>query len=195
MTLLREPEKKIILVSGPTGSGKDTLIECALKTGTFERVITTTSRPRRDNEENGKPYYFLEQEEFESKIENGEFIEHSQNENGAHYGVQEMHLRDAFQRGKKIIWKVDWKGVLNIKKIFPEIKSVCIMASLETLTKRVRVRERTSYPESYFQERLEYAKDYFNHLDIYDYVIWNEDGQLKTSSEKFTGALKEITGT
>lgn len=195
MQTLPEPGKNIVVVAGPAGSGKDTLIDCALRSGNFEKIVTTTSRPKRDHEEDGKPYYFLSQEEFEAKIKTEDFIEYSQNENGAYYGVQRIHFEEAIRRGKKIIWKVDWKGILHIKEIFPQIKSICIMASLETLNKRVRAREGKSYTESYFQERIEYAKDYFTHLDDYDYVIWNEDEQLKSSVEKFTQTLKEITGT
>lgn len=193
MTTLSKPEKNIIIISGPAGSGKDTLINIALETLPLERVVTTTSRPKRDNEKEGREYYFLPKEEFEQKIANGEFLEHSQNENGAYYGVQKKHLEKLLTENKRILWKLDWKGMLTVKKIYPGTKSIAIMAEMETLDKRVRSREGNSYTENYFQERADYAKDYFTHMSDYDYIIWNEDDQLTESVEKFKSIVQEIT--
>lgn len=193
MMPLPDPEKNIVIVSGPAGSGKDTLIDLALAGGEFEKIITTTTRPKRDIEQEGKEYYFLSQESFEEKIKNNEFLEYSQNENGAYYGVQLQHLENALAFGKKLIWKVDWKGVLHTKNLFPGIKSICIMAKRETLAERVRSREGSRYTEEYFQERALYAEEYFAHIDAYDYVIWNENGTREESTQQFKELLKKIT--
>lgn len=193
MTTPPTPEKNIIIISGPAGSGKDTLINIALKTLPLERVITTTSRPKRDNEQEGREYYFVSKEEFEQKVANDEFLEHSQNENGGYYGVQKKHLESLLAENKPILWKLDWKGMLTVKKIYPGVKSIAIMAEMETLDKRVRSREGNSYTENYFQERADYAKDYFTHMSDYDYIIWNEDDQLTQSVEKFKSIVQQIT--
>lgn len=187
------PEKNIVIISGPAGSGKDTVIDLALKDIPFEKIITTTSRPRRSNEIEGREYYFLSTEEFQKRIEENKFVEYSQNENGAYYGVEQKHLSEAFARGKKLLWKVDWKGVLNIKKIYPGIQSIGIMASREALAERVRSREGSSYTEEYFLQRTTYAEDYFTHMSDHDYIIWNENGQITESVQKFKELLTKIT--
>ena len=188
----QDPEKNIVIVSGPAGSGKDTLIDFVLATGEFEKIITSTTRPKREREQEGVEYYFLSSEIFEERIKNNLFLEYSQNENGAYYGVQLEHLERATASGKKLIWKVDWKGVLNTKKLFPGMKSICIMANRETLAERVRSREGSLYTESYFQERALYAEEYFTHLDAYDYVIWNENGTREESTRQFTELITKI---
>lgn len=193
MNTFARPEKNIVVVTGPAGSGKDTLIDAALQALPFEQVITTTSRPMRENEKEGREYFFLSPEEFIARIQNQEFAEYSQNENGAYYGVEIAHLNAVFAYQKKIIWKVDWKGVQNLKKLYPGIKSVAIMASRETLAARLHSREGSLYTQEYFQERAKYAEDYFNHVKDYDYIIWNEDGELTESIEKFKQLLTEIT--
>lgn len=191
---LPDPEKNIVIVSGPAGSGKDSLLAEVLKLPHFTQVITTTSREKRVNEREGQEYYFLSPEVFSQKIKNGEFLEYSQNENGAFYGVQKKHFEEALTQGKKLLWKLDWKGVQNAKKIFPGVKSIGILASPDSLAKRLRGREGTLYTETYFKERADYAKNYFQHREAYDYVIHNEDGTFSQSVQKFKEALKEITG-
>ncbi len=188
------PEKNIVIISGPAGSGKDTLIDRVLEELPFQRVVTTTSRPKRENETDGIEYYFLSPEEFVKRIHNNEFVEYSQNENGAYYGVEQKHLTEAFAQEKKLLWKVDWKGALTLKEKYPEVKTICIMASEETLGRRLRSREGASYTEAYFLEREAYAKEYFHHVGDYDYVIWNEDGHLTESIKQLKELLTKITG-
>lgn len=193
MIIVPEPEHNIVVVSGPSGSGKDTLIQSALEVLPFEKVVTTTSRAKRPGEKEGREHYFISAEAFQEKISQDAFLEYSQNENDAYYGVEKNHLAEAVNRQKKLIWRVDWKGVKNIKKIYPSVKSVTIMAQPETLDRRVRAREGKRYDEKYFQERAAYAEDYFTHLSDYDYVIWNEDGKLEESQEQFKSILTKIT--
>lgn len=193
MISLPEPEKNIVIVTGPSGSGKDTLINRALETLAFEKIVTTTSRPKRASERDGREHYFISTPEFQKRIKEGKFFEYSQNENGAYYGVEEVHLIDAARRNKKLIWRVDWKGVNNIKKIFPGLKSIAIMAAPETLERRLRTREGKNVDEKYFQERLSYGQDYFTRLSDYDYVIWNEDDHLAESVGQFKELVTKIT--
>lgn len=193
MSTLSRPEKNIVLISGPAGSGKDTLIDSALSSLAFEKVVTTTSRPKRDNEEEGQPYYFLSPEEFEKRIKNNQFLEYSQNENGAYYGVEKQHLDEALAHNKKLLWKVDWKGIQNVKKLLPGIQSIGILAEPATLERRLRSREGNTYTEQYFLERTAYSQGYFDHADDHNYIIWNEDGKLTESIEKFKELLTKIT--
>lgn len=169
--------KNVFIVSGAAGSGKDSIIDALQSTLPIERIITTTTRAKRPGESEGNPYYFLSPEEFEHRVENGEFAEHSINENGGHYGVTRSELERITEKGGIAIWRVDWKGVISIKKLFPEIPAIYISAPIELLEARLRKRDQEK-PESYFQERMAYTVEWLNHLDIYDYRVENEEGKL-----------------
>lgn len=169
----------IFIISGPAGSGKDTIIKQLGRSLSLERIITTTTREARDGESEGNPYHFVSQETFAQGITDDLFAEYSVNENNAFYGVTKAELkRVSEQTGKIGIWQIDWKGVLSAKKLFPGIQAILIVAPLSILEKRLRSRD-TRKNESYFTERMKYTKEWLKHKDIYDYVVNNEQGQLE----------------
>ncbi len=175
--------KNVFIISGAAGSGKDSIIERLAEKLPIERIVTTTARPMRPSESEGKPYYFITQDEFERKITAGDFIEHSVNENGGLYGVTKAELERATSRGGIAIVRVDWKGVVSIKKLFPEIPAIYISAPIEILEARLRARD-TGKDETYFQERMDYTREWLKHLDIYDYTIENKEGRLDEAVEQ-----------
>ncbi|MFZ3032336.1 MAG: hypothetical protein WA082_04870, partial [Candidatus Moraniibacteriota bacterium] len=169
--------KNVFIISGAAGSGKDSVIDGLQSILPLERIITSTTREKRPLESEGNPYYFLSREDFEQKIQDGEFIEHSVNENGGQYGVTKSELERITNKNSIAVWRVDWKGVVNIKKLYPEILAIYISAPLDVLEARLRSRD-TGKDESYFQERMDYTREWLNHLDIYDYQVENEEGKL-----------------
>lgn len=179
---IKKDMQNIIIISGPAGSGKDTVIERLEKILPVERIITTTTRAPRPGEKEGAPYYFLSVEEFKKKIVAGEFIEYSVNENGGYYGVSKQEFERISKKGSLAIWRVDWKGVVNIKELYPEIPAILIMAPLEVLEARLRSRDRGK-DEQYFEERMNYTREWMKHLDIYDYQVENKEGRLDETVE------------
>ncbi|MFA9262404.1 MAG: guanylate kinase [Undibacterium sp.] len=175
--------KNVFIISGAAGSGKDSIIDRLAQELPIERIITTTTRRPRPGESEGNPYYFLSSEKFEQGIEEAKFIEHSINENGGRYGVTKSELQRITDTGSIAIWRVDWKGVVNIKKIYPEIPAIYISASLEILEARLRARDKGK-DEIYFKERMDYTREWLKHLDIYDYTIENEEGRLNEAVER-----------
>jgi guanylate kinase len=175
--------KNIFIVSGPAGSGKDSIIDGLAAHLPIERIITTTTRAPRPGESEGRPYYFLSPEMFEAQIRDGAFIEHSINENGGRYGVTRSELDRIIGRGSIAIWRVDWKGVDTIKKIHPEIPAIYISAPLAVLEARLRARDRGK-DETYFRERMAYTREWLKHTDIYDYQVENEEGKLSEAVAK-----------
>lgn len=169
--------QNIFIISGPAGSGKDSVIERLEKVLPVERIITTTTRTPRPSEAEGNPYYFLSREAFEEKVRANEFLEYSINENGGYYGVSKKEFERIQQKGTIALWRVDWKGVVNIKKLFPEIPAILIMAPLDVLEERLRSRDQGK-DEHYFEERMTYTKEWIKHLDIYDYQVENKEGKL-----------------
>lgn len=179
----------VFIISGAAGSGKDSIIEKLENILPIKRVVTTTTRSMRPSESEGKPYYFISQETFEQKKATGEFIEHSINENGEQYGVTKDELERVTQQGGIAIIRVDWKGVVTIKSLYPEIPALYISAPLEILEKRLRLRD-AGKNEQYFQERMAYTREWLKHLDIYDYTIENEDGKIEAAVEKIRSIIQ-----
>lgn len=179
--------KNVFIISGVAGSGKDTVIDGLQKLLPVQRIITTTTRAMRTGETEGCPYYFQSRTKFEENIATGNFAEYSTNENGELYGVTHTELKRITATGKITLWRVDWKGVVTIKKSYPEILALYISAPLEILEKRLRARDKGK-DETYFQERMHYTEEWLKHLDIYDYIIDNEEGKLEDTIQR----VKEI---
>ncbi len=178
----------IFILSGPTGSGKDSIIQQLQQRLPLERIVNTTTRSKRPGESEGHPYYFVTREAFDISAQQGLFIEHSINENGACYGVSITELHRVVNQNNRIgLWQADWKGVQSIKKLFPGIPAIFISSSLDTLEKRIRSRD-TLKDESYFLERMNYTKEWLKHTDIYDYIVENEQGKLA----KAVSAVEQI---
>jgi len=183
----------IFIISGPAGSGKDSIIRQLRERLPLERIITTTTRDKRPGESEGNPYYFVSPETFDSFIEKGIFIEHSVNENGASYGVTSTELDRAIKQKDHIcIWQADWKGVREIKRLFPDIPAIFISSPLDILEHRIRSRD-TQKDETYFLERMNYTKEWLKHKDIYDYVVENTEGKLDQAVSAVENIIRKHT--
>jgi len=179
----------IFIISGPSGAGEDSIIEGLRNHFPIERVITTTSRTMRKGDLNGKPYYFITNEEFEKEIKVGNFIEWAEEYNGNYYGVTLQELERVASSDKIGIWKIEYKGVITAKKLFPEIISVFItVPSLEVLENRIRRRDNVT--DEYIRERMEYTKEWMKHADIYDHTVINEDGKLDNAIMEVAEIIK-----
>jgi guanylate kinase len=177
--------KNIFIISGPSGAGEDSIITGLKEYFAIERVITTTTRAMRAGESQGNPYYFISNKEFKEKIKNNLLAEYAQEYNDNFYGVTKEELKRVAQ-GKKIgIWKMEYKGVITVKKEFPEIKSIYItVPSLDILRQRILKRD-PNVSEKYLEERMKYTREWMKYEDIYDYKVFNKEGKLKE-------AIKEV---
>lgn len=173
----------IFILSGPSGAGEDSIIEKLSGIMPIERVITTTTRQMRDGESQGNPYYFISRQEFQSGIEEGKFAEYAQQYNDNLYGVTRKELDRAAETGKIVLWKIEYQGVMSVKKILPKIKSIFItVPSIDILAERLR--RRGGATEAHIAERMEYTKEWMKHADIYDFTVVNEQGKLDEAVEK-----------
>ena len=180
----------IFIISGPSGAGEDSIIRGLEKRFPIERVITTSTRPMRPGESQGKPYYFISKEEFQKKVENREFAEYAQEYNDNFYGVTKAELERVRNCGKIGTWKIEYKGVITAKEKFPEIKSIYIAPpSLEILRQRIMKRDGVS--EEYLDERMKYTEEWIKHEHIYDFKVINEEGKLEEATEKVAKIIKE----
>jgi len=173
--------QNLFVISGPSGSGKDSIIDGLKKYFPVEYVVTTTSRARREGEIDGRHYYFISEDEFKKRIDKNAFFEWAQVDNGNYYGVTHEEISRAMQSGRITIWKIDIKGVLAAKKLMPGIKAIFISVPLAALEKRIRERDKLS--EQYVRERMAYAREWLRHKSVYDYEVSNEEGRLDEATE------------
>ncbi len=168
---------KAIIFSAPSGSGKTTIAKHLLakyptKLGFSISACTRDKRGR--NEEHGKDYYFLSIEEFRTKVEENSFAEWEEVYPGGYYGTLVTEIERLWAQGKTIIFDVDVKGGVSLKKYFGE-KSLSIyvkIPSIEELERRLR--ERGTESEDSISKRLYKAKFEMSFQDKFDHILINE---------------------
>lgn len=171
----RESEGKLVIISAPSGAGKTTILKHVLETyPQLEFSISATSREPRPGEECGVDYFFKSREEFERLINEEEFVEWEEVYGGSYYGTLFSELERVWSDGKVIIFDVEVKGAVNIKKQFGEnALSLFIMPpSLEVLRQRLEIRG-TDTPEA-IDERVARAEMELEYADQYDEVVVND---------------------
>ncbi|MEA3272852.1 MAG: guanylate kinase [Patescibacteria group bacterium] len=180
---MKKQKEKLVIITGSSGSGKDSVIEGLQKQGLdFCWVITTTSREKRKNENEGKPYYFKSREEFEEMIKNDELLEHEEIY-GNYYGSTVEEVEGCFSKNELTVFKIDPTGARTIKKKFPESFVIFITPpSLEILEKRLKNRG-TEKPEE-IKRRLDKVRKEMEISKEFDGVVANEEGKLDETVEK-----------
>jgi guanylate kinase len=177
---------KLIIIAGPSGSGKTTIVRHLL--GVYPRLafsISACSRNRREGEMDGEDYYFLSVKQFKDKIEKGEFLEWEQVYPGSYYGTLRSEVERLWTAGRDVIFDIDVKGAMNLKKHYPE-NSIAIFIqppSLETLKERLKNRK-TESPD-FFQQRIKKAAEELSYARQFDKIIQNND---------LTGTFAEAEG-
>jgi len=168
---------RLFIISGPSGAGEDSVIAQLGTRLKIHKAITTTTRAPRQGEVDGVDYYFVDKEHFKQNIAQGKMAEWAQHYNDNYYGVTKDELSRIQEDGAIGIWKIDYKGVIHAKKMFPGVIAIFLMAeSLAILEKRIRAR--AGVDDAYVKERMDYTKQWLEHVDIYDYTVINKEGHL-----------------
>ena len=164
---------KLIVVSGPSGVGKGTIVKTLIKRreDVVESVSCTTRAPR-TGEIHGREYFFLSKEEFIRRIDENDFLEYDEHF-GNYYGTPKSFVREMLKE-KHVILEIDVVGALNAKKAFPESILVMIAPpSVEELKRRLTGRGTETDKE--IENRLERLSYELSQKDKYDYVVVNDD--------------------
>lgn len=185
---------KAILFSAPSGSGKTTIIKRLLQYfDCFEFSISATSRKPREGERDGIDYYFLSPEDFERRVQAGDFLEWEEVYAGTRYGTLKSEIDRIAERGKVVIFDVDVNGGLNIKRFFGDsAMAIFVMPpSIEVLEQRLR--QRGTESEESIQKRLGRSARELNEASRFDKTIVNDDldravAETKAVIEMFLGA-------
>ena len=164
---------KFIVVSGPSGVGKGTILKQVINVDKGWLSVSFTTRSPRDKEVDGVNYYFVTVDEFKKKIEDGEILEYNiYNEN--YYGTSKKLVIDKINAGVDVFLEIDVNGAHNIKKMFPDAILIYIAPpSIEELRRRLIDRGTESIEK--INQRLEIAEKELKEISFYDYVVVNDD--------------------
>jgi guanylate kinase len=185
----RQRQPLMVVISGPSGVGKDTVVDRMQERGLpFHFVVTATTRARRSSETEGVDYLFLSQTEFERMIQAGEFIEHAM-VYGEHKGIPRRQVQQALASGIDVVLRVDVQGAKTIRELHPEALLIYLTTrSEDELVERLK-RRRTESPEK-LQLRLDAARAEFDYLPLFDYVVVNSETQVEAAVEAILAIIQ-----
>ena len=164
----------VIVITGPSGAGKGTLIRALLpRIPDLELAVSATTRLRREGEIEGRDYYYLSEADFARRVANGEFLEHITYVSGQRYGT----LRDEVERigneGRITVLELETEGALKVAEELPGVVTVFVTAPRAELERRLRERATESAGE--IGERLDLAESQLLQASLFDHVVENDD--------------------
>jgi guanylate kinase len=171
------PEPLLIVISGPSGVGKDSVVSEMQSRGLpFHFVVTATTRPIREGEVHGLDYYFITKEEFAEMIDEDALLEYAFVYND-YKGIPKSQVRTALNSGQDVVMRLDVQGAATIRELYPEALLIFLTTDTEEeLVKRLRDRKTESQAE--LKLRIATARKEMQRVDEFDYVVVNRDEQL-----------------
>lgn len=178
----------LIVISGPSGVGKDVTINCMKEAGhCFHFVVTATSRPRRADEVDGVDYFFLSKDEFEEMIKKDELLEYAI-VYGDYKGIPKQQVREALASGKDVMMRIDVQGAATIRRLAPEAVLIYLSAESEQALIQ-RLKQRKTDSEEQLKTRITTAREELKQLDIFDYVVINAEDKLDETCQKIAAII------
>ncbi|GIV36576.1 MAG: guanylate kinase [Cyclobacteriaceae bacterium] len=184
---------KALIFSAPSGSGKTTIVRHLLKNNPdLGFSISASTRDKRGrNEQHGVDYYFLTPEEFKKKIDNDEFIEWEEVYEGNYYGTLKSEVERLWKEGKNVIFDVDVKGGLNLKKYFGD-KALAVFVKVPSMqVLEERLKNRGTETHASLSQRLFKARFEMSFADRFDVILINENlNQALAEAQRLYDAFK-----
>lgn len=179
----------LIVISGPSGVGKDAVLKRMQELGhPFHFVITATTRPKRPNEEHGVDYFFVSNGEFADMMEQGELLEHAI-VYGHYKGIPKQQVREALASGNDVIMRIDVQGAATIRRIVQGAIFIFLTAeSEEALVERLR--QRKTEDAGQLKLRIATAREEMRRLHEFDYIVINEEDCLDKTVEAIASIIK-----
>lgn len=186
---LHEPRPLLVVISGPSGVGKDATIRRMKERGyPCHFVVTATTRPRRADEVDGVDYHFLSEATFTAMLARGELLEHAM-VYGQHKGIPKADVRAALASGQDVIMRLDVQGVATVAHIVPQAVTIFLTAeSEEELI--ARLRRRRSDDETQLQRRIETARAELQHAGEFKYRVVNRECALDQTVDQVIAIIQ-----
>ena len=171
------PQPLLIVVSGPSGVGKDSVVQLMQERGMlFHFVVTANTRPKREDEVHGVDYFFVSKEEFARMIEEDELIEYA-SVYSDYKGIPKQQVREALASGKDVIMRLDVQGAETVRKLMPEALLIFITTESEDeLVGRLKARKTETDDE--LALRIATARKELKRVEAFDYVVINHENKL-----------------
>jgi guanylate kinase len=178
-----QPRPILVVLSGPSGVGKDTTLALMKQRDLpFHFVVTTTTRPRRPAEVDGVDYHFVSVGEFAEMIDANELLEYAV-VYGDYKGIPKSHVRKALASGKDVILRIDVQGAATIRRLIPEAVTIFLVAESEEAQMRRLLERKTETPDR-LKMRIATARKEMQHLQNFQYVVVNRDDCQEETVDK-----------
>lgn len=180
--LNRQSRPLLIVISGPSGVGKDSVLKnMRARDLQLHFVVTATSRPQREGEIHGEDYFFVTKAEFERMIDRGALIEHALVYE-EYKGIPKEQVQQALNSGRDVIMRIDVQGAATIRELYPDALLIYLSTQSENeLVERLKAR-RTETPEK-LELRLATAREELKQVNLFDYYVVNAEDQLDQAVE------------
>jgi len=167
--------RRLFVVTGPSGAGKGTLIrELVAARPDLAVAVSATTRSRRPGEEDGRDYHFLSDEEFQRRVEAGDFLEHVNYVSAHRYGTLRAEVDRILESGRSVVLELETHGAKEVQASAPDAVTIFIQApSFDELERRLRERATESAGE--IGERLDLARRQAREAGDFDHVVTNDD--------------------
>lgn len=164
----------LYIVSAPSGAGKTSLVKQLIEQVSDLKIsVSHTTRQKRNGEEEGIAYHFVDEAVFVDMINRAEFLEHAQVFNH-YYGTSEVWVKEQLKSGQDVILEIDWQGAEQVRRLMPQACSIFVLPpSIAVLEERLRKRATDS--DEVIAQRLAEAKAEMSHYSEADYLIINDD--------------------
>lgn len=174
---LAAPRPVLVVISGPSGAGKDSVIQGLKDTAyPFYFVVTATTRPKRAGERDGVDYHFVTVGEFAEMIEKDELLEYAV-VYGDYKGIPKKHVREALASGKDVVMRIDVQGAATIRSLVPNAVTIFLTAESEEELVR-RLQQRKTEEADQLKMRIVTARRELRRFDEFDYVVVNREERL-----------------
>jgi guanylate kinase len=185
---LLNPEPLLIVISGPSGVGKDSVVVAMQARGNpFHFVVTATTRPQREGEVNGVDYHFITKSEFAEMIETGELLEYAFVYSD-YKGIPKSQVRQALESGQDVVMRLDVQGAATIRELYPEALLIFLTTDTEEeLVERLQARKTETSSE--LKLRIATARQEMKRVEEFDYVVVNRDDQLDQSVDSIEAII------
>ncbi|OCX95032.1 MAG: guanylate kinase [Pseudomonas sp. CO183] len=164
----------LYIVSAPSGAGKTSLVKALVDAQPQVRVsVSHTTRAMRPGEVDGVNYHFVSREDFVTRLERNEFLEHAE-VFGNLYGTSQRWLEDTLAEGFDLILEIDWQGAQQVRRLMPQAKSIFILPPTQEAL-RQRLNNRGQDSDEIIEKRMREAVSEMSHYVEYDYLVINDD--------------------